>query len=185
MGVPNINSSSDSKCNKWSLGKDVQNNPPLLEDMGLSPLQQFESDISVNCNIPEAVVSTSQKRDFSIYNFQNNEKSEDFFVFKRRKIDAISGEDKFNKLTEEVVLMVFQWLPKFMLARCAQVCKRWKRLAFDETLWRKLDLGAKTLNPGVVGRVLQRGTYFLRLAKAEISSPIFCPNFIIFQPTHK
>lgn len=71
-------------------------------------------------------------------------------------------------MSDELILAVFRWLPKFMLARCAQVCRRWKRLAFDESLWRRLDLGGKTLNPGVVGRVILRGSCILRLAKAEV-----------------
>lgn len=72
-------------------------------------------------------------------------------------------------MSDELILAVFRWLPKFMLARCAQVCRRWKRLAFDESLWRRLDLGGKTLNPGVVGRVILRGSCILRLAKAEVN----------------
>ena len=71
-------------------------------------------------------------------------------------------------MLDEVVLMIFKWLPKHMLAKCAQVCKRWKRLAFDESLWRRLDLGGKSLGSGVIGRVLLRGTNTLRLAKAEV-----------------
>ena len=72
-------------------------------------------------------------------------------------------------MTDEVILAIFRWLPKFMLARCAQVCQRWKRLACDESLWRRLDLGSKSLKPGVVGRVILRGASILRLAKAEVS----------------
>lgn len=78
--------------------------------------------------------------------------------------------DKFNRMSDELILSVFRWLPKFMLARSAQVCRRFKRLAFDETLWRRLDLGGKTLKPGVVGRVILRGSTILRLAKAEVSA---------------
>ena len=71
-------------------------------------------------------------------------------------------------MIDEVILMIFKYLPKYMLARCAQVCKKWKRLAFDECLWRRLDLGNKCLKPGVVGRVILRGCQTLRLAKAEV-----------------
>ena len=71
-------------------------------------------------------------------------------------------------MSDELILAVLRWLPKFMLARCAQVNQRWKRLAFDESLWRRLDLGGKTLKPGVVGRVILRGCIILRLAKAEV-----------------
>ena len=40
--------------------------------------------------------------------------------------------------------------------------------SFDETLWRRLDLSGKSLKPGVLGRVIQRGAQILRLSKAEV-----------------
>ncbi|MCL4127097.1 UNVERIFIED_CONTAM: hypothetical protein GTU68_007949 [Idotea baltica] len=170
-------SSSGGKSGKWSLGKDVTKNPPLLEDMGLCPLRDCESELLDHVPFSQIIQPSSQNnKNFPAVFIQNDSNSEEFFVFKRRKLDTVSGEDKFNKLIEEVVLMIFKWLPKYMLARCAQVCKRWKRFAFDESLWRRLDLGSRTLNPGVIGRVLLRGTFSLRLAQAEISSPLFCPS---------
>lgn len=76
--------------------------------------------------------------------------------------------DAFSKLSDEMVLMIFRWLPKNMLVRCALVCKRWQRIAYDEVLWTRMDLGSRTLNPGSLGHVLMRGTIILRLAQAEV-----------------
>lgn len=36
--------------------------------------------------------------------------------------------DYFAELSDEVVLNVFKWLPRFTLAKCARVCHRWSRL---------------------------------------------------------
>ena len=36
--------------------------------------------------------------------------------------------------------------------RCALVCKRWYRLCQDESLWKRLDLGLRTVPPGVIGQ---------------------------------
>jgi hypothetical protein len=33
------------------------------------------------------------------------------------------------------------------------VCKRWYRLSQDDSLWKRLDLGVRTVPPGVVGQV--------------------------------
>lgn len=76
--------------------------------------------------------------------------------------------DVFLKLSDEMVLMIFRWLPKNMLVRCSLVCKRWQRIAYDEVLWTRMDLGSRSLNPGSLGYVLIRGTIILRLAQAEV-----------------
>lgn len=39
----------------------------------------------------------------------------------------------------------------------------------DESLWKRIDLSSKTLGPGVLGHVLNRGVAVLRLAKSEVS----------------
>jgi hypothetical protein len=41
----------------------------------------------------------------------------------------------------------------FKFVRCALVCKRWYRLSQDDSLWKRLDLGVRTVPPGVVGQV--------------------------------
>jgi hypothetical protein len=84
--------------------------------------------------------------------------------------------DVFLKLSDEMVLMIFRWLPKNMLVRCALVCKRWQRISYDEVLWTRMDLGSRTLNPGSLGHVLMRGSVILRLAQAEVR--IFYRNCI-------
>ncbi len=37
--------------------------------------------------------------------------------------------DPWNRMSDEVILTVFAWLPKSTLAKCARVCRRWNRLA--------------------------------------------------------
>ncbi|XP_045615439.1 S-phase kinase-associated protein 2 isoform X2 [Procambarus clarkii] len=184
------NSDGNMKCTRWSLGGDVGTNPPLLADMGLSILQDEENTgaptptpptTEVNADKPPPPPKVLQQTNQNVISngsfFSDDSVNvEEFFVYKRRRLDAIAGGDKFNRMSDELILGVFRWLPKFMLARCAQVSRRWKRLAFDETLWRRLDLGGKTLKPGVVGRVILRGSSILRLAKAEVGNPIFSPQ---------
>ncbi|KAI5632290.1 f-box-like domain-containing protein [Phthorimaea operculella] len=67
-----------------------------------------------------------------------------------------------------MLLSVFRWLPKRTLAHCMLVCKRWHRVACDETLWQRLDLGNKTLSKDALGRVLARKPVIVRLAHSEI-----------------
>ncbi|KAI0230577.1 S-phase kinase-associated protein 2 [Lamellibrachia satsuma] len=95
------------------------------------------------------------------------------FLFKQAKPNACDLYDHWHRLSEEIILSIFKWLPKPVLVRCARVCKRWNRLAFDETLWRRLDLANKVIKTGVLGRILSRGVAVMRLTKAEVLTPLF------------
>ncbi|XP_011259232.1 S-phase kinase-associated protein 2 isoform X1 [Camponotus floridanus] len=97
-----------------------------------------------------------------------------FCLFRRKRIPSIEGEDKFNKLSDEIILMILKWLPKKCLVRSMFVCKRWCQIARDEALWTRLDLSSKVLSEGTLGYILPRGVQILRLAQAEIADPIFC-----------
>ncbi|KAK0167573.1 hypothetical protein PV327_004952 [Microctonus hyperodae] len=116
-------------------------------------------------------------------NFDENDSSpmntsdiDQFYLFRRKKKNSFSGEDKFNKLSDEMVLMIFKWLPKKCLVRSMLVCKRWCQIACDEALWTRLDVGSKVLSGGTLGHILPRGVQILRLAQAELADPIFQPN---------
>ncbi|KAJ8681569.1 hypothetical protein QAD02_017361 [Eretmocerus hayati] len=96
-----------------------------------------------------------------------------FLLFRRKKKPSVIGEDKFNKLSDEMILMILKWLPKKCLVRSMLVCKRWYQIACDEALWTRLDLGSKVLNEGTLGHILPRGVQILRLAQAEVAHPAF------------
>lgn len=93
---------------------------------------------------------------------------EEEILTKRAKWEPV-GDDSFRALSDEVMLSVFRWLPKRTLAHCMMVCKRWYRVACDETLWQRLDLGNKTLSRDALGRILARKPVIIRLASSEIA----------------
>jgi F-box and leucine-rich repeat protein 1 (S-phase kinase-associated protein 2) len=97
-----------------------------------------------------------------------NRLDESFFLYRKR--GSNQTEDVFNKLSDEMVLQIFQWLPKKTLIRCTEVCTRFNRLACDEFLWIRMDLGGKTLRNGVLAKIIYRGVVTLRLAQAEVSN---------------
>lgn len=80
------------------------------------------------------------------------------------------GADSFSVLSDEMILSVFRWLPKRTLAHCMLVCKRWYRIASDETLWQRLDLGNKAIARDALGKILDRKPVIVRLASSEIGS---------------
>ncbi|TDG52005.1 hypothetical protein AWZ03_001675 [Drosophila navojoa] len=111
--------------------------------------------------------------------------TENFFVYRTPVMSAhiSSGINYFDKLSDEILLDIFKWLPKKALLRIATVCRRFNRCARDETLWTRLDLGLRTLRPTALEQVVKRGVPILRLAQAEIQDPAFTndPSFIDFQ----
>ncbi|KAL0130740.1 hypothetical protein PUN28_002395 [Cardiocondyla obscurior] len=100
--------------------------------------------------------------------------SDQFCLFRRKRKPSVEGEDKFNVLSDEIILMILKWLPKKCLVRSMLVCKRWCQIARDEALWTRLDLGSKVLGEGTLGYILPRGVQILRLAQAEIADSVFC-----------
>lgn len=98
----------------------------------------------------------------------------DFLSYKRRKLYREETVDPFCRLSNELLLRLFSLLPRQSLARCARVCRRWRHLASDESLWRRCDCSSRSMAAGTLGRLLQRRVRLLRLARTEILSPVFC-----------
>ena len=84
-----------------------------------------------------------------------------------------SGPNHFDKLSDEIIIQIFKWLPKHILSKLGIVSKRFNRLSFDDSFWRRLDLGTKTVPPGVPGLVMARGCVIFRAARATLTSPVF------------
>ncbi|XP_026325482.1 lysine-specific demethylase 2A-like [Hyposmocoma kahamanoa] len=93
---------------------------------------------------------------------------EEELIISRRLQSSPTGTDSFSALSDEMLLSVFRWLPKRALAHCMLVCKRWHRVACDETLWQRLDLGNKTLAKDALARILARKPVIVRLANSEV-----------------
>lgn len=81
--------------------------------------------------------------------------------------------DQFSRLSDEIVLHIFQYLPKKALTRLAQVNSRFSRITTDESLWVRMDLGNRSLLPAAPGKIFSRGLIICRLAQAKIPRPIF------------
>lgn len=96
--------------------------------------------------------------------------TDDFFVYRTPVMSAhiSNGINYFEKLSDEILLDIFKWLPKKTLLRIATVCRRFNCCARDETLWTRLDLGLRTLCPNALEQVVRRGVPVLRLAQAEV-----------------
>ena len=80
----------------------------------------------------------------------------------------------FDLLSDEIIINIFEYVPRNTLVHgCALTCKRLKNICYDDTLWQRVDLGGKKLAPGQGGKIILRGTKFLRMTKTTVSPPLF------------
>ncbi|XP_013138083.1 PREDICTED: S-phase kinase-associated protein 2-like [Papilio polytes] len=140
---------------KQDLETTLISNYLIEEETPLAQITQYQPQDS------EFVANTSTgKKSFTSLGMEE--------VINRRTKSEPTGIDTFSILSDEMILSVFKWLPKRTLAHCMLVCKRWYRLACDESLWQRLDLGNKVLSKDALGRVLARKPIIIRLASTEI-----------------
>lgn len=164
---------------RWSLDcHDVS--IEVMEDLGLSAMDDdsCSNPSPIEELLSKTIETTAVKRKecsplalplVSMEFSEDEQSSDSFLLSKRMRVEGPPGVDGFSRLSDEVILNIFKWLPKSTIARCAQVSKRWKRLSYDEALWRRLDLSGNCLKPTILGTVLLRGTQVLRLAKTEVN----------------
>ncbi|XP_077531708.1 S-phase kinase-associated protein 2-like [Haemaphysalis longicornis] len=182
-GIENVAISDDDFENvpkdRWAVEDRVPSE--ILEDMGVSYLDDESPHTSFTSLVPPSPPRASrkfckgQKREIpSLGGTPQRTITAAFALCKRNTRQELNnGKDPFMDLSDEMILDVFKWLPKTVLASCGRVCKRWMRLAFDESLWRRIDLTQKHISPGVLGNVLNRGVVVLRLAMASVKAPVF------------
>lgn len=60
-------------------------------------------------NFPEAKENFSKEHASDIPDAQA---LDPFHLFRRKKRTSVVGEDKFRKLSDEMILMILKWLPK-------------------------------------------------------------------------
>ncbi|XP_017081738.2 S-phase kinase-associated protein 2 [Drosophila eugracilis] len=101
-----------------------------------------------------------------------------FFIYRTPTMSAHinSGINYFDRLSDEILLDIFKWLPKKTLLRMTTVCRRFNRCSRDETLWTRLDLGLRNILPGALEHIVRRGVLVIRLAQASIQEPAFASS---------
>ncbi|KAM6975513.1 S-phase kinase-associated protein 2 [Tautogolabrus adspersus] len=90
----------------------------------------------------------------------------------RRKTGPTSGIS-WDHLPEELLLRILFYLPLQDLLRMSRVCKRWNRLAFDESLWHSVDLEGLTHMGQALQQVLNIGVCRLRCPRSFVEETNF------------
>ncbi|KAL7727129.1 hypothetical protein ACLKA6_016089 [Drosophila palustris] len=180
------NSNSPSKRTRNPLATVTCNNQSEAQSLLPPPQQQQQqSSLSLLPSTSKQAMMRQQKKPTLTPLPPRMATTENFFVYRTPTMSAhiSSGINYFDKLSDEILLDIFKWLPKKTLLRIATVCRRFNCCARDETLWTRLDLGLRTLRPTALEQVVRRGVPVLRLAQAEIQDPAFIcePSSIHFQ----
>ena len=92
---------------------------------------------------------------------------------KRPKLFRPSLEYKDKSLVDfpdEILLKIFNYLDFQMLGRCAKVCKRFREVSHDESLWEMVNLfGFQDIPEGFLEQVLANGCKYLNVRQSNIS----------------
>ncbi|MEQ2226043.1 hypothetical protein ILYODFUR_023618 [Ilyodon furcidens] len=97
-------------------------------------------------------------------------KENDFVLARRsrRRRQSTSGV-LWDHLPDELLLRIYFCLPLQDLLRVSAVCKRWHRLALDESLWHSVDLEGLTHTGLALQHVLKTGVHRLRCPRAFVT----------------
>lgn len=59
-------------------------------------------------------------------------------------------------------------LDKCTLTKCAYVCRHWKRIAYDESLWQRLNIPGRRMSTVALDNILKRNVKFLSLSHSNV-----------------
>ncbi|CAH0730863.1 unnamed protein product, partial [Brenthis ino] len=165
---PNITVSISPSNRKCSPGPSKKSPRSCDKTKPLQPLEQTEKTYPVDEETPLAQSVSAQYKPCADPRRRSDTRDISITEEQCTLIVPTTTEDSFSLLPDEVLLGVLRWLPKRALAHCALLSKRFYRLACDETLWQRLDLGNKTLSKDALGKILDRKPVIVRLASSEI-----------------
>ena len=73
-----------------------------------------------------------------------------------------------DHLPDEVQLNIFKFLDLDDVIRCAHVSKRTRRICHDESIWKKVNLYAKTVPSEFIEQILENGCQYINLFFSKI-----------------
>ena len=76
----------------------------------------------------------------------------------------------FEDMPDEIVLQIFKHLGFYDNAASSQVCKRWKLLSEDQSLWQKINLARRNVPAKFIEKALRQGCQYLSLWRTQIKS---------------
>ena len=83
--------------------------------------------------------------------------------FATKPLRQLNGPSPFDFVSDEVIVKIFSFLPRSSLGKCAPVCKRFRRIALDESFWKAIKMYKKNVPAGVIGMTTLKLYQFLVL----------------------
>ena len=75
----------------------------------------------------------------------------------------------FEDLPQETALQILKHLEFYDNASASQVCKRWKLICEDQSIWEKINLSDREVPAKFIEKALRLGRQYLRLCGTEIT----------------
>ncbi|XP_067885177.1 S-phase kinase-associated protein 2 isoform X2 [Heterodontus francisci] len=92
----------------------------------------------------------------------------------RKSGHSLSGVScSWEKLPDELLLVIFRSLTLPHLLKASRVSRRWHRLAFDKSLWYSVNLSKGSLPIGTVSQVLGAGVVVFKSPCSFLGDPMF------------
>ncbi|CAG9760542.1 unnamed protein product [Ceutorhynchus assimilis] len=106
----------------------------------------------------------------------------DRFQTNKPVIRASNETNNFDLLSDEVILLIFKWLPKNSLLEVGLCCRRFYGLSQDDSLWTRMDVSKRTLEDGKLGIILSKQVIVLTLAETYIMQKPVLPGCKAYNP---
>ncbi|XP_061656801.1 S-phase kinase-associated protein 2 [Syngnathoides biaculeatus] len=113
--------------------------------------------------------SHEHKLQHSLYKGKENECNPYVVARRSRKRKECLSGISWDHLPDELILRILFYLPLRDLLRTSVICRRWHRLAFDESLWNSVDLEGVTNMGPALHQVLKTGVRRLRCPRGFIN----------------
>ncbi|XP_050537062.1 S-phase kinase-associated protein 2 isoform X2 [Daktulosphaira vitifoliae] len=140
--------------------KDSNNRTVLkrdYEELGVSPLQ--DTRVAKKCRFSDSN-NTIWPLGYGLANF--------LYKYRQQKKSIHHNCNNFDKLPEEVILYLFKILDKLTLTKCAYVCQKWRRIAYDESLWQCLNIPHRRMSIMALDNILKRNVKYLSISHSNL-----------------
>ncbi|XP_077593228.1 S-phase kinase-associated protein 2 [Stigmatopora nigra] len=131
-------------------------------------IEDLDNECTPNELIPQWSPGPKRQRTIS----KGKENDNNHFVISKRsrkRKESLSGIS-WDHLPDELILKILFFLPLQDLLKTSVVCRRWHRLAFDESLWQSVDLMGVTKMAPALQQVLKAGVRRLRCPHSFIDN---------------
>ena len=82
----------------------------------------------------------------------------------------------FNDFPAEILLKILGSLETDDLIKCSQVSKRLRKISFDDSLWKKVNLSKKRVHTNFLQKVISKGCICLNLNEAKVIGTLRLEN---------